>query len=191
MSIVAPPIRPTRFVAVSAVIVLAASACASSVSDPSPSRRPATEAPSPSPTATATPEPEPTATPVPTPRPGTVEEPRAILVDMTDELRFDPSRIEVRAGETIQFVLQNRSQVDHDFTLGDEMAQMHHEEEMANFYEDGGMMHGHDETSAVLVAAGETTLFVVTFDAPGEVLIGCHIPGHYDAGMKGSVMVSG
>ncbi|HEX7173009.1 MAG TPA: hypothetical protein VF365_10425 [Candidatus Limnocylindria bacterium] len=27
-----------------------------------------------------------------------------------------------------------------------------------------------------------------TFDEPGELLIGCHVDGHYDAGMRGTFL---
>ena len=44
--------------------------------------------------------------------------------------------------------------------------------------------------AAVEVAPGETATLVYTFDEPGTLLIGCHVPGHYAAGMKGTITVT-
>lgn len=187
--------RPGGRAAIVAAVAAAlfAGACtAGAVPTPSPTAAPTA---TPAPTPTATPMPTPTATPAPTPMPtplpGTVDEPREIVVTMTDDLRYDPDTIEVRAGETIRFVVTNPTPLDHDFTVGDEMTQMHHEEEMADFYgHDGGDMHHRDASNAVLVAPGETAELVVTFETPGELLIGCHVPGHYEAGMRGTITVA-
>ncbi len=148
----------------------------------------ATAAPTPEPTPAPTPTPEPTAAPTPAPTPfvaGTKEAPRVIEIAMLDAFAFEPNGIAVQAGETVRFVLHNEGVLPHDFTVGDEMAQMHHEEEMAG----GGHGHGHAD-NAVMVEAGQTGELVVTFPAaPVEWLIGCHVPGHYAAGMKGTLSV--
>jgi uncharacterized cupredoxin-like copper-binding protein len=47
----------------------------------------------------------------------------------------------------------------------------------------------HDRANTVTVAAGETKELTWAFTEPGTVLIGCHQPGHYDAGMKGQITV--
>lgn len=39
--------------------------------------------------------------------------------------------------------------------------------------------------------SGQTKEATVTFEDPGEILYGCHIEGHYDAGMVGTVTVTG
>ena len=41
--------------------------------------------------------------------------------------------------------------------------------------------------NAVTVAAGETRVLTWRFEDAGEVLYGCHEPGHYEAGMVGSI----
>ena len=37
--------------------------------------------------------------------------------------------------------------------------------------------------------AGETKTLVYTFNEVGELEYGCHVPGHYEAGMKGDIIV--
>jgi uncharacterized cupredoxin-like copper-binding protein len=110
-----------------------------------------------------------------------------IEVEALDELAWDPASVTVQAGETVTFVVTNDGQSQHEFVLGPEHVQEAHEEAAA-----GGMEHGEagDEAMAVLeLAPGETKEATVTFDEPGEILYGCHEPGHYDGGMVGTVTV--
>lgn len=110
---------------------------------------------------------------------------RTVEIVATDDFRFNPADVSVSAGETISFRIVNTGQLVHDFTLGDQATQDEHEEEMAEM---GGTMM-HDEPNAVAVAAGEAKEVTWRFTEPGIVLIGCHQPGHYDAGMKGEITV--
>lgn len=115
---------------------------------------------------------------------------REIAVTMTDELRFDPGTVVVMAGETVRFVLDNPTTAPHDFTLGDAEAQARHHDEMA-----AAVGHGHgadahaDLPGPVLLEPGASAEVVATFDEPGELLIGCHVPGHWEAGMRGTIKV--
>lgn len=109
---------------------------------------------------------------------------RTIEVATTDALAFEPAEITVTAGETITFRVVNNGEIIHDFTLGDEATQQEHEEEMREM---AGMAH--DQPNTVTIAAGETKELTWAFTEPGTVLIGCHQPGHYDAGMKGQITV--
>ena len=185
---------------------------------------------------------------------GTVQQPREIVVAMTDALRFDPAEITVVAGEVVRFVLSNPTAASHDFLIGDLATQEAHGVEMA-----AGMMHMHgacpdlkdhhtDETmphddgmvmgnvtaspsleqagspmaeaeptmghmggsmdhsdeaaddtqgglcegglpGPVTIAPGETLSVLARFDEPGETLIGCHQPGHWQAGMSGLITI--
>ncbi len=118
-----------------------------------------------------------------TPPPASARPERTIEVSMTDGLRFDPDRLAVRSGETIRFVIANPSPLDHEFVIGDAVAQQMHAEEMAR-----GMMH--DDAHAVFVPAGQRRELNYTFGAPGVLQIGCHVPGHYEAGMQADVTVT-
>jgi uncharacterized cupredoxin-like copper-binding protein len=106
-----------------------------------------------------------------------------IAVVMTDAMRFEPGAITAPAGEDVTFVVTNAGVLPHEFFVGDEMAQGHHAEEMAA----GGPGHAHDD--ALRLEAGETGRITMRFDDAGELLVGCHEPGHYQAGMVGSVEI--
>ena len=109
---------------------------------------------------------------------------RTVEIAATDSLVFDPAEVTVAPGETITFRIVNTGSLIHDFTLGDQAAQDEHEAEMRGME---GMAH--DAPNVVTVAVGETSELTWTFSETGTVLIGCHQLGHYDAGMKGQVIV--
>jgi uncharacterized cupredoxin-like copper-binding protein len=46
------------------------------------------------------------------------------------------------------------------------------------------------EPNAVDVPAGGAARLVHTFDQPGTLEYGCHVPGHYAAGMLGTITVT-
>jgi uncharacterized cupredoxin-like copper-binding protein len=57
--------------------------------------------------------------------------------------------------------------------------------------ERGGMEgHNMEDGDALLLEPGDTGELTHTFDEAGEILIGCHLPGHYEAGMKSTITVS-
>jgi len=112
---------------------------------------------------------------------------RTIEIAALDELAFEPSEVRVEVGETVRFVVKNEGQIPHEFVLGDEEVQEAHEMAAAE-----GMGHGEamvEAMAALTLDPGATEEVTVTFDEPGEVLYGCHVPGHYDAGMVGKVIV--
>jgi uncharacterized cupredoxin-like copper-binding protein len=110
---------------------------------------------------------------------------RTIEVQALDELAFDPETIEVSVGETVRFVVTNTGQNDHEFVVGDAAVQ-----EMAEQQAMEGM-HGHGGASTSLtLEPGQTREATVTFEGPGELLYGCHVNGHYEGGMVGTISIA-
>jgi len=109
---------------------------------------------------------------------------RTIAVTTTDTLRFNPDQIDVRAGETVAFEITNSGAPPHEFFIGTAAQQQAHEAEMSS----GAAMM--DETHAVDVPAGGAARLVYTFDQPGTLEYGCHVAGHYAAGMRGTITIS-
>lgn len=101
------------------------------------------------------------------------------------EFAFTPDAFTVKAGSTVTFVFTNSGAVEHEAVIGDAEFQDEHEAEMA---EGGSMEEGSDEPE-VVAEPGETADLTYSFDTPGTLLIGCHISGHWDAGMKATVTV--
>lgn len=115
--------------------------------------------------------------------PSTVRLSGEVNVVMSDAMRFAPDPITVRAGEEVTFVVRNDGVIVHEFFVGTEEEQIDHAAEMAA----GGMSHGHD--NALSLKAGETGTLTMTFAQTGSLLIGCHEPGHYEAGMQAILTV--
>jgi uncharacterized cupredoxin-like copper-binding protein len=96
--------------------------------------------------------------------------------------RFLPGELTFDRGDTVTFILINDDPIDHEFILGDQDVQDRHEF--------GTEAHHDAVPTEVSVPAGETVRTTVTFDEPGELIIGCHLPTHYAYGMKAKVTVA-
>lgn len=110
-------------------------------------------------------------------------EDRTIEIEMRD-IAFSPTSVDVKAGEKIRFVFTNTGRITHDAFIGDAAAQEEHEKEARRGLRQGG------PAEEVEVKPGDQAQLVHTFDRPGQVLIGCHEPGHYTGGMKVTVNVT-
>lgn len=97
--------------------------------------------------------------------------------------RFIPDHFEFPRGSTVTFVVINRDPIDHEFIIGNEQVQQVHEE--------GTEAHHGEKPGEISTPAGETRSTTYTFEKPGTLLIGCHLPGHYDFGMRGEIEVTG
>jgi uncharacterized cupredoxin-like copper-binding protein len=137
---------------------------------------------------------------------------RSVEVVMGD-MSFDPKAIEIKAGETVRFVLVNKGQLLHEFNLGDAAMHARHQQEMLQMQQSGMLMptgmkamdhgsmatmdhssegHGmkHNDPNSVLVEPGKTTELTWTFTKATNLEFACNIPGHYQAGMVGKLTVS-
>jgi uncharacterized cupredoxin-like copper-binding protein len=109
-----------------------------------------------------------------------------IEVKLSDALRIEPTAMTVPVGVPVTFVVTNAGSTDHEFYLGDQAAQAEHEKEMAGM---PGMSH--DEPDGIGLKPGETKELTHTFDSAGTTFAGCHVTGHYGAGMKAEITVGG
>jgi len=116
---------------------------------------------------------------------------RSIAVQMDDQMRFTPSTIEVQTGETIRFVVHNAGRTAHEMVLGSAADIQTHAEAMKQSSTSGqDAHHSHGTGAAITVAAGQTGELVVSFAQTANLQMACLIPGHYEAGMRGTVNVS-
>ncbi len=110
---------------------------------------------------------------------------RTIAIDMADTMRFSPARLKVKKGETVRFLVRNTGKVMHEMVIGtqDELAK--HAELMKKFPE-----MEHDAPYMAHVKPGATEEMTWTFSKPGTFHYGCLEPGHWEAGMQGSIVVA-
>lgn len=133
---------------------------------------------------------------------------RTIEVTLGDSY-YEPAHIQVKAGETVRFVLTNTGQLLHEFNIGTAVMHAEHQKEMAMMVDHGmltptgvdekmmnmrhstteGMGHDmkHDDPNSVLVGPGETKDLVWKFPKATELDFACNMPGHYEAGMVGKI----
>lgn len=109
---------------------------------------------------------------------------RTIRLDMSDRFRFTPADVTVKQGETIRFVVSNRGRQLHEMVLGTTEELKEHAELMRKFpnmeHADANMAH---------VKPGAKGEIVWQFTKPGRYEFACLLPGHYEAGMVGKVVV--
>ncbi len=109
---------------------------------------------------------------------------RTVRVEMVDQMRFMPAQVTVRRGEIVRFVPVNKGQVMHEMVLGTMDELKKHAELMKKH---PGMEH--DEPHMAHVAPGKSGEMGWQFTRAGDFFYACLIPGHFDAGMIGTVKV--
>jgi uncharacterized cupredoxin-like copper-binding protein len=109
---------------------------------------------------------------------------RVIKVDMSDVMRFFPGEIRVKRGDTVRFVVRNAGQLQHEMVLGT----MDDLKKHAALMKQNAEMD-HDEAHAAHVQPGTSGRLVWQFTKPGEFYYACLVPGHFDAGMIGTIVV--
>ena len=109
---------------------------------------------------------------------------RTVKVDMSDAFRFTPSDVVVRRGETVKFVVSNSGKQLHEMVLGTADELKKHAELMRKF---PGMEHA--DANMAHVKPGARGEIVWQFTQAGEYQFACLIPGHFEAGMIGKVIV--
>jgi uncharacterized cupredoxin-like copper-binding protein len=111
---------------------------------------------------------------------------RTVTVDMNDNMRFTPSQISAKKGETIKFIVKNSGQIKHEMVFGTEQELKEHYEVMKKFPD-----MEHEDANQINVLPGQTGELIWKFTQSGPVNFACLHVGHYEAGMVGIVNVAG
>ncbi len=110
---------------------------------------------------------------------------RTLTIRMSDNMRFTPAHLEVKQGETVRLIVNNSGKLLHELVIGSPQALAEHAEQMLKF---PTMEHGSPDMAHV--AARKTGEIVWHFNRAGDFAFACLIPGHYQAGMTGTIRVS-
>jgi uncharacterized cupredoxin-like copper-binding protein len=105
---------------------------------------------------------------------GTASVPRVVRVVAGPGLAFSPSSITVARGETVTFVVTSMGGLVHEFMVGPADAVAADAE-------------GTPEVADIRMM--QTRSITYTFDGPGPYAFACHAAGHYEAGMRGTIVV--
>ena len=121
-------------------------------------------------------------------QPGDAKKPfRVVEIGMTDgpgTMTYAPNRIEVRKGEQIKFVLKNTGYLAHEFLLDSFANNAKHKIEMQKNPE-----MEHDDPNGKRVEPNKSAEILWRFTKAGTYEFACLIPGHYETGMKGTIVV--
>lgn len=109
---------------------------------------------------------------------------RTVEITMNDTMRFIPSSVTAKRNETIRFVLKNDGKLKHEMVLGTIKALKEHAALMRRFPE-----MEHAEPNQASVEPGRTGELVWHFTKAGTFNFACLQPGHFEAGMRGRVVV--
>lgn len=109
---------------------------------------------------------------------------RTVQIDMGDDMRFKPDRIRVREGETLRLRIRNRGRLMHELVIGSAQSLAEHAELMRRF---PNMEHA--EAHMAHVAPGREAELLWHFNRAGSFEFACLIDGHFQAGMRGTLIV--
>ena len=101
-------------------------------------------------------------------------------------MRFSPSEVRVKQGETVRFVAKNGGKVMHEMVLGTLAELKAHAELMKKYPGHGARRALHGARPARQDAGNR----LARSRRPGEFHYGCLLPGHLEAGMIGRVIVA-
>ncbi|WP_152048869.1 cupredoxin domain-containing protein [Aureimonas psammosilenae] len=100
------------------------------------------------------------------------------------KMLFQPAKLQVRQGETLRLQFTNAGQNAHEFVMDESKTLAEHKEVMQKFPE-----MEHDDPNAIRLEPGAKGEIVWTFSKAGNFEFACLIPGHYEAGMHGPLVV--
>jgi uncharacterized cupredoxin-like copper-binding protein len=109
---------------------------------------------------------------------------RTITIRMSDDMRFAPKHLDVKLGQTLRLRAENKGQVMHEIVIGTPSELAAHAEMMKKH---PNMKH--DEPYMAHVSPGKSGEIVWTFNREGDFEFACLLPGHFEAGMRGTIRV--
>ena len=100
------------------------------------------------------------------------------------KMLFAPDRIEIRRNEQVRFVLKNDGALEHEFMLDTVKENAAHGEMMAKMPD-----MRHEEPNGKRLESKGKSEILWRFTKRGEFEFACLIPGHYEKGMFGKIIV--
>ncbi|MBI3761672.1 MAG: cupredoxin domain-containing protein [Chloroflexi bacterium] len=104
-----------------------------------------------------------------------------------EALKYNPATVEVTAGQPVTLMFQNADSVEHDFSIMEIPVQMAATAEPMAGHDMGAMTANPQLHMAA--AMGQTATMQFTPTKPGTYEYFCTVPGHKEAGMKGTLIV--
>lgn len=96
--------------------------------------------------------------------------------------QFEPTQLSVPHGVAVTLVLINEDPIEHEWLIGDAAFHERHRQ--------GTEAHHGARPNEVSVPALGTVETTLTFEEAGSLLYICHLPGHEEYGMVGTLTVT-
>jgi len=111
-----------------------------------------------------------------------------IRVELRD-FAFAPAEIAAQVGEEVRIVAVNVTDLPHELFIGspEEQAEHHLAHASAPPADQGTLEDG---VAGTYVPARGSAQFTYRFEKAGDLVMGCHLIGHFEAGMVGVIHVS-
>lgn len=109
---------------------------------------------------------------------------QVVMREADGRMLYLPDRVTVRKGEQVRFQLRNNGAIDHEFVIGTVEENRRHMKAMEAHPD-----MEHDDPNARRLKPKATGEIVWQFTRAGTFEFACLIPGHYQAGMVGTIVV--
>ena len=131
---------------------------------------------------------------------------RIIEIKMYDNY-FKPNFIEVKKGETIKFIVHNLGEMVHEYNIATKEMHIKHQPEMQKLVENGILLvdkidmakmkemskkdHSlsHSHSNSIMLEPKKTGVIIWKFSKDSNLEIACNVPGHYESGMVGKIVL--
>lgn len=132
---------------------------------------------------------------------------KTIKVDMYDNY-YEPKTINVKKGETVRFVVENKGVLVHEFNIATMMMHKKHGPEMLDMMKMGILLPNkinkkkmkqmakmnpkmaHSHANSVLLEPKQRAELIWKFTSDAELFGGCNVPGHLEAGMISKININ-
>ena len=131
---------------------------------------------------------------------------RTIKIKMYDNY-YEPDIINVKKGETIKFIVQNLGEMVHEYNIATKEMHIKHQPEMQKLVDHGILLvdkidmkkmkkmskkdHSlsHSHSNSVMIEPKKTGEIIWKFSKSLTLEMACNIPGHYETGMVGQIII--
>mgnify|MGYP001190660419 CR=1 FL=1 len=132
---------------------------------------------------------------------------RIIKVKMYDNY-YEPKVINIKKGETVKFVVENKGLLVHEFNIATIAMHKMHEPEMLEMMKKGILLPNkidkkkmkqmskknqkmsHSHSNSVLLEPNQNGVLIWKFTSKTDLYGGCNVPGHLEAGMISKINVN-
>ena len=131
---------------------------------------------------------------------------RVVNIKMYDNY-YEPNLVKIKKGETIKFIIENLGEMVHEYNIGSKKMHINHQLEMQKLIDheiilvdkidkikmkkmskmDHSLSHSH--TNSVMLEPKTSGVIIWKFTKDINLEMACNIPGHYETGMFGNLII--